>query len=384
MPSLDFTEQEFKHRQTRVRAAMENAGIDLLLAFHPVSIAWLTGCRSKSYQEFQVLFFTAEDAPLTLQTRLAEVPEISDMTLAEDVRGWGGREQEDPVEVFAGIMREKGFMNRRIGMEVPSFYMHPYVHRQLEDLLGDALTLDASLLIHDLKLVKSEAEVGYIREAVGIVDATLETVEKSIKAGATECEVAGAAYGTMLSLGSDIPASPMNFVSGERTCYGHGQPTTKKIQPGEFMHVEFGAAVKRYCSTIARHFNLGEPSDRAVELHNLILASCDACIAQIRPGVSGRVPHDAAKQMIADAGLDQYRLHTTGYGIAPGYPPSWGENIHLFADSTYTLEAGMVLSVEPPIFIHEERIGVRIIDNVLVTESGAEILSSYTRDLVVV
>ena len=88
--------------------------------------------------------------------------------------------------------------------------------------------------------------------------------------------------------------------------------------------------------------------------------------------------------MIAGAGLDDYRLHTTGYGIAPGYPPSWGEYIHLFADSGYTLEAGMVLSIEPPVFIYEERLGVRIIDDVLVTESGAEILSRISRDLIVI
>ena len=384
MPVLDFTLEEFEQRQRRVREAMQAEGIDLLLAFHPVSIAYLTGCRSKSYQEFQVLFFPAEEGPLTIQTRLAEVAEIQDFTLAEDVRGWGGREPEDPVEVFASIMREKNYLGRRIGMEVPNFYMHPSIHKQLVDLLGSALVFDASKLVHDLKLVKSPAELAYVREASRIADAALDTVQASIKDGATECEVAGEAYRTLLSLGSDVPASPMNFVSGDRTCYSHGQPTVKPIRTGEFMHVEFGAAVKRYCATVARHFNLGEPSARAQELHDIIRASCDACISEIRAGVAAVKPHEAAKQVIAEAGLDQYRLHTTGYGIAPGYPPSWGEGIHLFADSTYTLEAGMLLSVEPPIFIREEQIGVRLIDNVIVTETGAEIISSFSRDLVVV
>jgi Xaa-Pro dipeptidase len=260
--------------------------------------------------------------------------------------------------------------------------MHPHVYEKLRALLGDALVHDASKLVHDLKLVKSDAELAYVREATRIADAALETIRATIAEGVTECEVAGEAYRTLLSQGSDIPASPMNFVSGDRTCYGHGQPTLKPIRSGEFMHVEFGAAVKRYAATIARHFNLGEVSSRARELHDIVLESCDACIAEIRPGVAATTPHDAAKKVIADAGLDEYRLHTTGYGIAPGYPPSWGEGIHLFGDSTYTLEAGMVLSVEPPILIHSERIGVRIIDNVLVTETGAEILSSFTRDLV--
>ena len=80
--------------------------------------------------------------------------------------------------------------------------------------------------------------------------------------------------------------------------------------------------------------------------------------------------------------MDRCRLHTTGYGIAPGFPPAWQETIQMFGGSPYTLEAGMVLSVEPPIFIPEEGIGARVIDNILIKEDGAEILSGFMRDLI--
>jgi Xaa-Pro dipeptidase len=150
------------------------------------------------------------------------------------------------------------------------------------------------------------------------------------------------------------------------------------------MHIEYGATYRRYCVTIGRQLCLGEPTPRMREIYQVVRNACDACIAEIRSGVPARRPHEAAKRVIADAGMDRYRVHTTGYGIAPGFPPSWGEHIHLFADSTYTLEAGMVVSVEPPIMIHEERLGARIIDNVLVTDSGAEILSGFTRDLILI
>ena len=159
--------------------------------------------------------------------------------------------------------------------------------------------LDASALVHDLKLVKSPAELALVRKAASIADAALETIRNSIADGVTESEVAGEAYRTLLRRGSDLPASPMNFVSGERTCYGHGQPTTKPIRAGEFMHVEFGAAVKRYCSTIARHFNLGEPAKRTRELHDIIRESCDACIAEIKAGVPAVRPHEAAKRGVS-------------------------------------------------------------------------------------
>jgi Xaa-Pro dipeptidase len=384
MSKDDFPAEEFAERQRRVRAKMAAAGIDLLLVFHPTNIQYLIGSRAKSYQEFQVLFFPLEDGPLTVLMRLAEVPELSDHSLAEDVRGWGGREPEDPVEAFAATMRNKGYLNRRIGLEVPDFYMHPYSYLRIKDLLGEALVQDSSLLVHDLKLVKSPAELAYIRQASDIADAAMETAETTISEGASEMEVAGEVYRTLLSLGSDVPASPINFVTGERTCYAHGAPSPRRIRPGDFMHIEYGAAVKRYCTTIGRHFCLGDPTPRMRELHQVVRAACDACIAEVRAGVPAVTPHLAAKKVIADAGLDRYRLHTTGYGIAPGYPPSWGEYIHFFADCSYTLEAGMVLSVEPPVMIHEEKLGARLIDDVLVTETGAEILSSFTRDLVVI
>ncbi len=384
MSKHDFTAEEFASRQQRVRTKMETEGIDLLLVVHPTNIQYLSGSRAKSYQEFQVLFFPLEDAPMTLLMRLAEVPEMTDHCLAEDIRGWGGREPEDPVEVFAAILREKGYLNRRIGLEVPDFYMHPYSFVRIRDLLGNALKLDASALIHDLKLVKSPAELTYIRRASEVADLAMHTAHKAITAGVSEMEIAGEIYKTILSAGSDQPASPMNLVTGERTCYGHGAPSPRVLEPGDFMHLEYGAAINRYTTTIARHFCLGEPTARMRELHRIVLNACDACIAEIRGGVPAVTPHLAAKNVIAAHGLDAYRLHTTGYGIAPGYPPSWGENIHLFGDSTYTLEAGMILSVEPPILIHEEKLGVRIIDNVLVTETGCEILSRFPRDLTVV
>ncbi len=380
----DFTAGEFAGRQQRVRSKMEEQGIDLLLVFHPTNIQYLSGSRAKSYQEFQVLFFPLEEAPMTIMMRLAEVPEMTDHCLAEDVHGWGGREPEDPVEVFADIMKEKGYLNRRIGLEVPDFYMHPYNYNRIKDLLGDALRLDASSLVHDLKLVKSPAELAYIRRAGKIADEGMRAAQNTIADGVSEMEVSGEVYRTILSNGSDLPASPMNFVSGERTCYGHGAPSPRKIRKGDFMHLEYGAAVNRYTVTIARHLCLGEPTDRMRELHQVVLESCDACIAEIRAGVPAVIPHLAAKKVIADCGFDEYRLHTTGYGIAPGYPPSWGENIHLFGDSEYILEAGMILSVEPPIFIYEEQLGVRIIDNVLVTETGCEILSDFSREITII
>src|SRR5260221_14685323 len=108
------------------------------------------------------------------------------------------------------------------------------------------------------------------------------------------------------------------------------------------------------------------------ELYDLCRRAADACIAQIRAGVPAVVPHEAAKRVIANAGLDRGRVHTSGYGLAQGFPPTWGEPLHMFGGGGYALQAGMVVTIEPPVFLADERLGARIMDNVLVTHDGTE------------
>ena len=383
MSKFEFELKEFEGRQTRVRAAMEKEGIDLLLITAPANIHYLIGSRAKSFQEFQCLFFTLEAGPLTVITRLSEVAEYTDHSLAEDIRGWGGREPEDPIDVVRRVMKEKGYFKRRVGLEVPYYYLGAHDYVKIKDLLGDSLLMEATHLIEDLKLAKSPAEIAYIRKAAAIADAAMQTCVETIAEGKTELEIAGEMHRTLMCLGSETSASYMNFVSGERSCYPHGMPTERKIQKGDDINVEYAGKYKGYHCTIGRQMCLGAPRPRVKEIYQIVRDACDACIAEIKAGVPAVKPHEAAKKVIDDAGMDQYRLHTTGYGIGPGYPPSWGESNHLFGDSKYILEAGMIISIEPPVYIHEEKIGVRIIDDVLVTETGGEILSKFTRDLII-
>jgi Xaa-Pro dipeptidase len=340
MSKHDFPLSEFQARHKRVRVAMEEAGIDLLMVLAPIHINYLIGTPAKGYQEFQVLFFPVEPGPLTILTRLPEVPMLRAESLAEEVRGWGGREPEDPIEAVSAIMREKGYLGRRIGLEVPYYYVHPYEHRKLADLLGDSLVMDATDLIGRIKLAKSPAEVEYVRRAAGILDKAMDTCLGSIAAGKTERQVSADVHHTLLASGSDIPASPMNFLTGPRTAYAHAEPSDRVIAQGDFMHIQFGAHVRRYCCTIGRQLCLGEPTPRMRALYQVA-------------------------------------------AVGAAFPPSWVEPLLLEGGSPYTLEAGMVIAVEPPLFGLEDGLGVRIIDNVLVTETGAERLCRTTRDLIV-
>ncbi|RPI89192.1 MAG: aminopeptidase P family protein [Planctomycetaceae bacterium] len=383
MSKHDFSLDEFASRLERVRAALTQAGLDWFVMFHPVSIHWLTGSDAKSYQEFQCLVISAKPGPLTVLTREGEQAEFLDDALVDTVAVWGGGKPEDPIAAFERMVRPLGLLSSRVGIEVPAYYLHPHHYVRLREVLGDALVAERNELVHDLKLVKSPAELAFIRRASEIADRGMETFASALRAGRTELALAGEVYHTLLTAGSGLAASPINLVSGERSGFSHGAPTERLLRSGDFGSIEYGATSKRYTATIGRQFCLGKPTARMRELYKVVRRACDAQIGEIRAGVPAVIPHEAASRVIDAAGLGRGRVHTSGYGLAPGFPPTWGEPLHMLGGSTYTLQAGMVVTVEPPVFLADERLGARIIDNVLVTESGCELLSRFPRDLIV-
>jgi Xaa-Pro dipeptidase len=384
MSKHDFSAEEFAARRARVREALAAAGLDWFVAFHPVSIHWLTGSDAKSYQEFQCLLISSKPGPVVVLARDGERCEFRDDALVDELETWGGGESEDPLVPFARLVGRLQLRQARVGIEVPAYYLHPHHYLGVRHVLGDALVAEPTNLVHDLKLIKSPTELGYIREASRIADSAMEVFARTLAAGRSELELAGEIYHSLLTSGSGLAASPINLVSGERSCFSHGAPTQRRLERGDYGSVEYGATYKRYTATIGRQFCLGGPTPRMRELYELVCRASDACREKIRDGVPAIVPHEAAKAVIAAAGLDRARVHTTGYGLAPGFPPTWGEPAHMIGGSQYTLRTGMVMTIEPPVFVGEERLGARIIDNVLVTDKGCELLSRFSRELIVV
>lgn len=384
MSRHDFTKEEFADRLQRTRAAIAAANLDWLLVIHPVSMRWLIGQDNKSYTAFQCLAVSAVPDKLVIFTREMERNEFELDTMVDEVRTYNGREPEDPMQAFSKFADDLGLKKARAGMEVPSFYLNPHQYVCVKEILGDALVAEPSNLVHSLKLVKSPREIEYHRKSAEIAADALKALVVTVAEGRSELELAAAAYHAILKAGSAIPASTMNLMTGERSCFALGAPTERKQVRGDTGLVELGAAYRRYTSTLGRQWVLGKATDRLRELHRIVVEASDACMAKMRDGAPAIEPHEALKGVIVRYGMDHFRQHTSGYGMAPGFPPSWGEPTNMFGGSKDVLRAGMVISVEPAVFIKEERIGVRLIDNCLITKTGVEVLSRTPRDLIVI
>src|SRR2546421_10100274 len=173
MSKHDFTAEEFAGRLERVRVAIGGAGLDWMVLFHPVSIRWLTGSDAKSYQEFQCLLVSAQPGPISVLTREGERNEFRDDALVDQLWTFGGPEPEDPIEVFARLAQSLDLRHARVGMEVPAYYLHPHHYVRVKQILGDALVAEPTNLVHDLTLVKSATQLGYIPQAGRIADVAM-------------------------------------------------------------------------------------------------------------------------------------------------------------------------------------------------------------------
>ena len=154
-----FSKEEFQDRWKKVRNSMKKFEIELLMVISPTNINYLIGTPAKGYQEFEVLLFSINSDPSVMFTRRSELEMMKDYSLADEVFGWGGQESEDPIDALKKLMLEKKLLNKRIGIEIPHYYLHPLEYKKIIDMLGDSIVHDSTNLIGDIKrVVEGECE----------------------------------------------------------------------------------------------------------------------------------------------------------------------------------------------------------------------------------
>ena len=231
-------------------------------------------------------------------------------------------------------------------------------------------------LVENLRRVKDSGEVALIEEAVHVVDATFGAIVPLIRAGTTERELAIEIDFTMRRFGADKEGFDTIAASGPNSAFPHHHPTNRAIQPGDFLKMDFGALRKSYNSDITRTVSVGQPSARQREIYSIVLDAQMKAIAAIRPGVKGKEIDAIAREVITAAGYGDCFNHGLGHSL--------GRTVHDGPGFSRTVEAelvpGMVLTVEPGIYI-EGFGGVRIEDDIVVTEEGCSVLTGSSKEL---
>jgi Xaa-Pro aminopeptidase len=265
----------------------------------------------------------------------------------------------------------------RIGIEEEEVSWAQY--KKWEKEFAGVRLVEASKLLGQLREIKDREEIEIIRQAVEITDRAFKQILNRIKLGVEEREISLELEFFLRREGASAASFEYIVASGFRGALPHGVASEKKIKNGELLTMDFGAKYQGYCSDLTRTVSIGKPTLKQKEVYNLVLEAQLAALEAIKPGLKGKEIDRVARDIISKAGYGEYFGHGLGHSV--------GLEIHespfLNTREEKVLEPGMIVTVEPGIYIPGWG-GVRIEDMVLVTNSGAEVLTQASKEFIII
>lgn len=337
------------------------------------SLTYLTGLHFHLMERPVVVVFTPDDEPTVILPEL-EQAQLAQLSFPAKICAYGENPATWP-EVFAEALRKLDFPGKKIGVEPTQLRVLEYEY--LRAACGDAHFTDGSMLLAALRSIKEQEEIASMRQAVKIAEAALEATLPLITLGITEKEIASELFMQLIRHGSDplLPFSPI-VSSGPNGANPHARPSARQLVAGELLVIDWGASFNGYMSDLTRTFAVGEIDAEAQKIHTIVQQANAAGRGAGKPRVSCAAVDKATREVIEEAGYGQFFTHRTGHGIGM----ECHEEPYMRGDNDQLLVSGMTYTVEPGIYL-AGRNGVRIEDDVLVTEDGAESLSSMSREI---
>ena len=355
-------------RIRRAQLVMEESGVDLLMIGPSSDFRYLTGHAPHLSERLTALILPWHGKGTIVVPRL-EAPLIQDLHDRFDFAVWD--ETDDPLERVATVARDAHSENVAVNEQLWSGFL-----LRLQKQLPNASYRSGNDILSKLRVIKDEAELELLREASRRTDAAwAEFCATERLTGRSEREVADRLRSIMATHG--MPEIAFLIVgSGPNGSSPHHRTGDRVIQPGDPVVMDFGGILEGYYSDITRTPVAGEPHPAFVEIYDVVLEAQQAAFDAVKPGVACQEVDRAARSVISTRGFGGYFIHRLGHGLGL----SGHEDPYLVEGNTEPMEAGMVFSDEPGIYV-PGRWGVRIEDSVAVTETGAERLNHVTREL---
>ncbi|RHW38481.1 aminopeptidase P family protein [Lysinibacillus yapensis] len=278
------------------------------------------------------------------------------------------------------LFKEVASQAEKMGIKTLGFEKDTMTYGMYEtyQMLIKAELVPLSGLIEKIRLIKTEQEIKIIKVACEIADQAFSHILTVIKPGLTELEIANELEFFMRKLGATSSSFDTIVASGVRSALPHGVATDKVIEKGDFVTLDFGALYNGYISDITRTIAVGQPSEKLVEMYHTVLESQLLALEKVGPGMNGIEADRVARDYLTLKGYGEAFGHSTGHGI--------GLEVHegpgLSSRSNTTLEPNMVVTIEPGIYLPGIG-GVRIEDDILITEAGNEKLTHSSKELII-
>jgi Xaa-Pro dipeptidase len=378
---LPFAMDEYRARLENVRGEMERRGIDLLVLFAPENLYYLTAYNTKGYYTYQCLLIPLRAEPMFI-TRHLEADNVRYHTWVERVEDY--RDEDDPMALTRRVLGELGAEEARLGVEMNSWFLIPETLDKLRQALPRAEFVNASGLVEQFRMIKSPAEIEYLRQAARAASAGMKAAIGATREGVLDNEPAAAAYSARTLAGSEYVSSPVYVVAGPKSGLAHNTWEGRRMQRGDVVFYEIGASVKRYHAGTMRSAVIGEPTDYVRRAAEASMAGLRAALEVLGPGVKASEADAACRETIRALGYGPYHHHRLGYHMGVAFPPTWVQRdvFSLNVGVEERLQPGMVFHLVPAILIPEVG-GLGNSETVLITESGNEVLTDVELKLFV-
>jgi Xaa-Pro dipeptidase len=376
---LAFSLEEYAGRLSNLRRNMAAHGVDVLLVTTSINIYYLTGYHNSGQDRFQCLIVPAE-GDLHLILRKLYFTAVKGLSWTHT--GTPVPDTETMLDATLAAMKRTAPSGARIGYDDRNLGLPPEILDGLRNNLPSCHLVPAGGLVEKCRVIKSPAELTYIRESCRLTAMGLEAAVAEARPGATENDLMAAAYSAMVRSGSEFVSEQPIVVAGIRNPARRGTTENRVLVEGESIWYEASASVKRYGGPIMRTITVGRPHSEVKQIHDVMTGALNALLATAKPGVTaGEVDH-AARSQVQAAGLGQFWLHRAGYSVGIGFPPSWveGDVMDLKPGDQRVLKPGMVFHTVCWLLVpHLGSIGLS--ETWTVTASGIEVLTHTPREL---
>ncbi|MEM7208119.1 MAG: ectoine hydrolase DoeA [Pseudomonadota bacterium] len=385
---LNFSREEYNDRIAKTRAAMEAAGVELLIVYDPSNRHWLTGYDGWSFYVHECILLSMEGEPVYVGRGMDAVGATRTCFMSHDnIIGYPDYlVQNPPLHAMTWMAEEvlpaRGWDNLRIGVEMDNYYFSARAYLSLKDALPNAELIDATGLVNWQRAVKSETEILYMKRAARIVEKMHARVLEIFEPGVRKNEVVAEIYHTSIvgadGHGGDYPGIIPLLPSGEDASAAHLTWDDKPIRPNEGTFFELGGVHRHYHCPLSRTIFLGTPPPKMLDAEKAVLEGVEAGLEAARPG---NLCEDIASAFFATLRKHGFEKESrTGYSIGLSYPPDWGERTMSFRAGDKTeLEPNMCFHFMPGLWVDDW--GLEITESIRITETGVECLSNVPRKL---
>ncbi|NNE07229.1 MAG: aminopeptidase P family protein [Gemmatimonadetes bacterium] len=243
------------------------------------------------------------------------------------------------------------------------------LYRKVQARVPGAKIVNSANYIENMRMIKSKEEVDLVRKAIEVTHQGITELLARARPGVTEFDLDGVLEASFKRQGAQFNAFGAIIGSGVQSTVLHYRAKNKTLDEGDILLLDVGAEWKHYCADISRTVPLGDTfTPEQAKIYDIVLEAQDAAIAAVKPGATMAEVHEVARDVLRKHGLVDHFKHGTSHHL--------GLLVHDVADYSVPLRPGMIITVEPGLYLRDDAIGVRIEDDILVTENGRENLSA--------